>query len=263
MKVTLIVTTKNEENDIEKCLQSVKRQTHKDIELIVVDNNSTDRTKGIAKKYTQLVFNLGPERSAQRNFGIGKAQGKYILIIDADMELFSDVVATCIQNIKGKDALIIPEDCSGEGFWTNCKILEKKSYRWTGDGEAARFFKRSVLRSLNGYDEELSGPEDIDLHKRLLRDGYKAGYAPTWIAHHEGKLNLRDIVRKRYYYSRNLRRYLAKNKEESKNELRIIRPAFLKNWKLFLKDPLHTAGLVVIRISEGLAVLYALIRKRN
>ena len=119
------------------------------------------------------------------------------------------------------------------------------------------------MRSLNGYDEGLSGPEDIDLHKRLLRKAYRAGYAPTWIVHHEGKLNLWDIVRKRYYYSRNLRRYMAKNKEESKNEFRIIRPAFLKNWKLFLKDPLHLAGLVVVRLSEGLAVLYALVRKRG
>ena len=263
MKVTLIVTTKNEEKDLERCLRSVKRQTHKDIELIVVDNNSADGTKRIAKKYTREVFNLGPERSAQRNFGIQKAQGKCVLIIDADMELFSDVVATCIKNIKGKDALIIPEDYSGEGSWTKCKILEKKSYRWTGDGEAARFFKKSVLKSLNGYDEELSGPEDIDLHKRLLRSGYKAGYAPTWIVHHEGRLKLGGIARKRYYYSKNLQRYIAKNKEESKNEFRIIRPAFLKNWKLFLRDPLHAAGLAVVRLFEGLAVLYALVRKRG
>ncbi len=263
MKVTVIVTTKNEERDIERCLQSVKKQTHNDVELIVVDNNSTDGTKKIARKYTKNVFNFGPERSAQRNFGIRKAGGKYILIIDADMELFSDVAETCIQNIRGKDALIIPEDYAGEGFWTKCKILEKKSYRFTGDGEAARFFKKSVLRSLHGYDEELSGPEDIDLHKRVLRDGYRVGYAPTWIVHHEGRLTLSEIVRKRYYYSKNLRKYLVRNREESKNELRIIRPAFLKNWKVFLRDPFHTAGLIVVRFFEGLAVLYALVRKRS
>lgn len=263
MSVSVIVTTRNEENNIERCLRSIKQQTYKDIELIVVDNNSTDETKRVARKYTNHVYNLGPERSAQRNFGIQKARGTYVLVVDADMALFSDVIATCVKHSKGNDALVIPEDYSGEGFWTKCKILEKRSYRWTGEGEAARFFKKKVLLALNGYDESLAGPEDVDLQKRLLHAGYRVDYAPTWIVHHEGRLTLPSIIRKRWYYSKNLQRYLAKNREESKREFTFLRPAFFKNWKLFLRDPLHTAGFLVMRFFEGLAVLYALIRKSN
>jgi len=74
--VSVIITTRNEEKNIENCLQSIWMQTypHDKIEIIVVDNNSTDRTKEIVARYTEKVYNFGPERSAQRNFGVGQAR---------------------------------------------------------------------------------------------------------------------------------------------------------------------------------------------
>ncbi|MBA7695274.1 Poly(ribitol-phosphate) beta-N-acetylglucosaminyltransferase TarS [subsurface metagenome] len=80
--VSVIITTKNEEKNIENCLKSIKSQTYpqEKIEIVIVDNNSTDSTVKIAKKFTDKVYNKGPERSVQRNFGIEKASGKYILM---------------------------------------------------------------------------------------------------------------------------------------------------------------------------------------
>jgi len=52
--VSVVITTKNEENNIENCIKSVKNQAYPP-ELIVVDNNSTDRTKELARKYTDKV----------------------------------------------------------------------------------------------------------------------------------------------------------------------------------------------------------------
>ena len=77
--VSVIITTKNSSRTLETCLKSIKDQTYKNIELIVIDNNSIDNTKEIAKKYTNKVFNYGPERSAQRNFGAKQAKGEYLL----------------------------------------------------------------------------------------------------------------------------------------------------------------------------------------
>ena len=76
--VSIIVTTKNEEKNIENCLKSVKNQNYPQnkIEIIVVDNNSIDKTKQIALRYTDKVYNFGPERSAQRNFGVEKSKWK-------------------------------------------------------------------------------------------------------------------------------------------------------------------------------------------
>lgn len=57
--VSVVVTTKNEERNIETCLRSFLAQTYAPIEIIVVDNGSTDRTKEIARKYTDQVFDRG------------------------------------------------------------------------------------------------------------------------------------------------------------------------------------------------------------
>ena len=68
--VSVVITTRNEEKNIENCLMSIQEQTYKHIEIIVIDNNSSDKTKELSKQYTNKVFNQGPERSAQRNYGM-------------------------------------------------------------------------------------------------------------------------------------------------------------------------------------------------
>lgn len=97
-KVSVIITTKNEEKNMENILTSLKNQTLKDLEIIVVDNNSTDKTKDISKNFGALVLNQGPERSAQRNFGVLKSTGKYVVILDADMILEPRVLEECFEN---------------------------------------------------------------------------------------------------------------------------------------------------------------------
>jgi len=54
--VSVIITTKNEEKNIENCLKSIKLQTYQNIEIIVVDNNSSDQTKELSQKYTDKVL---------------------------------------------------------------------------------------------------------------------------------------------------------------------------------------------------------------
>jgi glycosyltransferase involved in cell wall biosynthesis len=58
--VSITITTKNEEKNIEKCIRSIRLQSYSNIETIVIDNASTDRTKEIALKYTENVFDKGP-----------------------------------------------------------------------------------------------------------------------------------------------------------------------------------------------------------
>lgn len=141
--VSVIVTTKNESKTIQRCLESVVVQTYSRIELIVVDNASTDATREIAVEYTEKVFNKGPERSAQRNFGVEHSSGCFVLIIDADMQLGRTVVEECVQLIErdhSLGAVIIPEYSFGDGFWVACKAIERQCYIGDDLIEAARFF---------------------------------------------------------------------------------------------------------------------------
>ena len=129
--VSVIVPTKNSDKTLDECLLSIKNQTYNNIELIIVDNYSDDNTANIAKKYTKLVFNKGPERSWQRNYAAKKASGKYILVIDSDMILSKNVVSECVNKINkstSNSGVVIPEESFGEGFWAQCKKLERSFY---------------------------------------------------------------------------------------------------------------------------------------
>lgn len=98
--VSVIIATKNAQRFIGTCLETIKNQSYWNIEIIVVDNFSTDKTEEIVLNYTENFFEKGPERSVQRNFGAKKAKGKYILNVDADMELSENVVKECVEKIE-------------------------------------------------------------------------------------------------------------------------------------------------------------------
>ena len=100
--VSVIVTTRNSDRFINDCLISIKNQSYKDIEIIIVDNNSSDETLRIAKKYTEKIFTKGPERSAQRNLGFRKSLGKWFMYIDSDMILSENLIEACVLNCKKK-----------------------------------------------------------------------------------------------------------------------------------------------------------------
>ncbi|WP_210465975.1 glycosyltransferase family 2 protein [Rufibacter roseolus] len=92
--VSVIIAFLNEERFLPQAIESVLRQEYTHWELLLIDDGSTDRSTGIAKdfasRYPGKVFYLEHEGhgnkglSASRNFGLGKAQGQYIAILDAD-----------------------------------------------------------------------------------------------------------------------------------------------------------------------------------
>jgi len=80
--ISAIILTKNEENNIKECLKSVSWCD----EILVIDDNSTDKTADFAKKAGAKVITrqLQHDFSAQRNFGLEKAKGDWVLFVDAD-----------------------------------------------------------------------------------------------------------------------------------------------------------------------------------
>ena len=255
--VSVIVTTKNEEKNIARFLHAIKQQTYKPLEIIVVDNNSKDQTVAISKLFTKNIYQHGPERSAQRNFGAAKAKGAYLFFLDADMELRPEAIASSVASAdKDCQAVIVKEIFIGRGFWSKCKALEKTSYSDSGEAEAARFYTRKLFLQLNGYDEQLTGPEDMDMHHRAAAF---TSFARTGIIlHYDEHISYVQFLKKRYYYSLSLRRYFTKNPKAQQQEFHFIRKAYLKNWKLFLKHPILALGFFVLRIGESCVVLCAL-----
>jgi glycosyltransferase involved in cell wall biosynthesis len=254
--IAVIVTTRNNHETLDSCLRSIKEQSYSSIELIVVDNNSTDDTKAIAQRYTTSVFNQGPERSTQRNFGVQQTNAEYVLIIDSDMELSEHVVRGCVEKVQHNPelkALIIPEESFGTGFWAQCKRLERSFYVGIDSIESARFFDRKTYEQVGGYNEHMVGGEDWDLSRRV---GSVApiGRIDRYIFHNEGHLRFTRTVRKMYYYAQHATVYFQHNPTDS---ALTDTSGPLERYKLFFSHPAkllrHPAlgiGMLTLKTAE-------------
>ncbi|HVD01172.1 MAG TPA: glycosyltransferase [Candidatus Dormibacteraeota bacterium] len=264
--VSVIVPTRNSARTIAACLESVRAQTYRPLEVVVVDNGSSDSTVAIAAGLADRVEAFGPERSAQRNHGAAVARGDYLLFIDSDMRLRPEVVADCVATIAatGAPGVIIPETSIGEGFWARCRALERSCYVGDDSVEAARFFPCSVFEASGGYDEALSGPEDWDLSQRVAA-GRSLPRTKAMIDHDEGRLGLRDHLAKKRYYGATFRRYLGKQRSSmGRAGVLIIRPAYLRNWRRLAEHPILTAGIFGLKGLElGAAALGVLTGRRR
>jgi glycosyltransferase involved in cell wall biosynthesis len=254
MKVSVIVPTRNSGRTVEACLASIRGQTHASIEVVVADNFSSDGTPAIAERLADLVITAGPERSAQRNRAAAIATGAALLFIDSDMILTSGVVADCVAvAAAGAQAVVIPEQSFGDGFWAQCKALERSCYVGDASIEAARFFTREIFESVGGYDETLVGPEDWDLHECVARTDAAIARTSALIWHDEGRLRLSQLAAKKFHYGKTFGAYIDKHRPLAKTQLRLIRPAFVRHRRRLAQHPVTTAGIVVMKTSEAAA----------
>ncbi len=253
-RLTVVVPTRNSARTLRATLESVRAQTHPDIELIVVDNASSDETERIAAEYADRIERWGPERSAQRNRGWLVTSGDLVLFLDSDLALEPGVAGEAVELFRadsGLGAAVIPEHAHGEGFLASCRALEKRLYLGDGDVEAARIFRRRVLMETGGYDECLTAFEDWELAERVEGAGYSLGRLRSGAWHDEGRVCLGDAFRKKRYYGRDLASYLAARP----GSRRLLRPGVLTRRRLLAHAPHLAAGLAVLKSVEGAGIL--------
>ena len=126
MSVSVVVPTRDSMRTLAACLHSIRAQDVP-VELIVVDNASTDGTYELARELADTAVRGGPERSAQRNAGVRLATADWILWIDADMVLPPTAVSSALATAKetGADAVAVPEVSVGPGSG-------RRAGRWSG-----------------------------------------------------------------------------------------------------------------------------------
>lgn len=138
--VSLCMIVKNEEQGLAQCLDSARVLVD---EIIVVDTGSTDKTKEIAFKYTNKVYDFTWENdfSKARNFSISKANNDWILVLDADEIVTSFNIDTVLKFIKSNDKIVgrikrinVFEDSTGEKRYIERinRFFNKKYYNYTG-----------------------------------------------------------------------------------------------------------------------------------
>lgn len=260
--VSVVIASFDPIRTIEKCLLSLKKQTYKNIDIVVVDSlyyekKRQNKCEKVVKKYARY-FRDGPERSIQRNRGITEAKGEYILVIDQDMYLTPKVVEDCYKELTHKNyiALTIPEISIGEGFWTKCIALERyvSTFLEEGKNECCRFFKKKDALAVGCYDPNIVGMEDSDFHYKMKARG-EIGKIKSYIYHDEGKTKFFSRVKKKYYYSKAFSLYLKRYPNIAVNQFFPIKKAYIKHLDLFIKNPVLTLGILMLRSAEVMAGL--------
>lgn len=273
--VSIIIPTKNSGLLLENTLKSIKNQSYKHIETIVIDGASTDNTVSLVRKYKFRLYTFKPkvksgtfDATHKRNLGVKKAKGKYVYYLDSDMELPKGLIAEAVSLCKtGYDALILPEESFGIGIWAKAKNLERQCYFGDTGIEAPRFFIKSVWEKVGGLDEKLaSGRDDGDLYYKLLENGFKVGRTKNIVMHNEGELTLSKLYHKKVMYGKDVMKYVSKRPKVGLYSYFPIRPSYFRNWKLFVKRPLDSLAFVVMKTIEssgGVVGVISSLKERN
>jgi FkbM family methyltransferase len=252
MRVSVIVPTRNSADSLAACLESIRRQTHDDVELLVVDNASTDATMDIARGFADLFLDQGPERSAQRNAGGHAASGQALVFIDSDMVLEPTVLAEVAAQIAGgADQVVIPERSFGDGFWSQVKAFERSLYVGDDSIEAARAFSQEAWEDVDGYDEGIvAGPEDWDIDQRVRGRGGRRTRTRAFIDHDEGHLTLGETARTKFYYGRSSAAYFTRHGAVAARQASPLRSAFVRRRGELVRRPGMAGSMLVMKVAE-------------
>ena len=282
MKLSVVITTRNEEANVANCIRAFDA-VRDEVEIIVVDNGSTDATKRIAADLGAKVMDKGPERSAQRNLGWRTAAADWVVVLDADMILPKETIREILaiagggmdfrretedtssglsSEVQSPLAYWIPEIRTGSGIRVKARNFERSFYDGTCI-DALRLFHKSVLEKTGGYDENLiAGPEDWELDIRVLATGAKCAVLVNPLIHNEKRLTLKRMLEKKAYYSKSMAAYQAKWKGHPalKKQFGLyyrFLGVFIENgkWKKLISHPILASVMYFERFAVGLTYL--------
>ena len=190
MKVSVIVPAFNEEQGLERSLRSVRAamgafdrafdRVGWSAELIVCDNNSTDRTAAIAKAMgAVVVFEPVNQISRARNTGAAAATGDWLVFVDADSEpseeLFADLVRVVREGraLAGGSTVQLDTQALAPRLAVGSWNLVSRAMKWAAG--AFIFCEAAAFREIGGFSLELYASEEIDLFRRLKRLARRKG----------------------------------------------------------------------------------------
>lgn len=212
---SIIILTYNRVHDLSALLENLKRQSLKDYEIIVVDNNSTDNTqeeiplKFPSIRYIKIHLNLGVPGG--RNLGIVNARGDYLVFIDNDTEVEPDFLEKVIKTFEkepraGILTFKILNYFTGEIDLTTWVIDQElkvnEEFRpvqsFVGCGHA---FRREVVDQVGLlWDRFFFMHEETEYSLRLLHTDYHVYYVPDIRVYHKVSAENRYQFSERFYY---------------------------------------------------------------
>jgi len=180
--VSIIIPT-HEGRDLTQVLEAISKSTYRNVEIIVVSEKK--------------------ERSAQRNIGIKRAKGTYLMFLDSDMVITPTLIGNCIGLIHYCYGLYIPEVIKTKGLFGRIRNWERQFYTGTAI-DCVRFVRKDYCPL---FDESMHGPEDSDWDRCIT---FKMVLHNDCYYHYED-VNMIDWFKKKAYYAKSMKRFADKH----------------------------------------------------
>jgi len=153
--VSITIPTFNSEKTLENTLKSVKNQSYKDIEIIIVDGYSKDKTLEIAKKFGCKIVQCEGGLLEARIKGVRESKGEYVLLLDSDQILEKDVLERAVREMDTYDSLWFFERAYNRERWLPSlydadRLLVQTYWKPEEDIVLPRFFKKNLLLKAYG-----------------------------------------------------------------------------------------------------------------
>lgn len=194
--MSFVIPVRNDALRLQRCLASILRNEYpRDlIEIIVVDNESTDGSAAAARSHGAIVIkSAGDSVAAHRNRGARAALGSLIAFADADHEIDANWIETAVEVLSDPTVA-----ATGSAYLTQpsanwvqqqydgmrSRSLRREDVSWLGSGNFA--VKRAAFESVGGYNQALTACEDVDLCNRLALGGHRIVADPNLRSVHFG-----------------------------------------------------------------------------
>lgn len=201
IKVSVIVPVYNVENYLRKCLDSLVNQTLGELEVIVIDDGSTDSSAAIIKEYMETFPRMQYHKkengglSDARNYGLSYATGKYVAFLDADDYVEETMYETMYEKAKKEDADMV--ECNF--FWTYGRRQKKDiAQKYAGRREMLlkarvvawnKLYRRELLEQANLLFPKGLHYEDVAFFYQLVPHIQKVAFVKQPMVHYVQRKN--------------------------------------------------------------------------
>jgi len=232
--VTIIVPAYNEEDVLIPSLHGVLHQSYPNIEILVIDDGSKDRTYSIAKTFEfddgrrslKAYSKVNGGKSRALNYGIERAKGNLICAVDADSKLDYNAIELLVQHFQDPQIAAVAGSISvvnRDTFITKLQALEYiQGLNMVKNAQAfiklvniipgpLGMFRKEAMKKVGYYSHDTFA-EDCDLTLSLIAHGYKIEFEPDAVAYTEAPENLLDLLKQRYRWTRGILQAIKKNR---------------------------------------------------
>jgi glycosyltransferase involved in cell wall biosynthesis len=262
--VSVIIPTRNSFSTILSCLESVNNQTYSKTEIIVVDGNSTDKSKEFCEKNNATVFESDWKLLGARYVGFQKSLGQYILLIDSDQILEKNAIENCVKMItRGFDMVCLeemsfnPETLIERMYEADRRLIHEHVDLHLNPFYGAispRFYRRTILEKVfEAIPKEIlpftAAREDAIVYFEASKLSNKVTIVPGAIWHQEPK-SLGELWHKNRGYGKSARQLartgyyssLLSKKIRFRTARGISKNRILSSILLLLKGPAYIRG---------------------